>query len=206
MKNKIIIVLVVLLILAFIFRKDLARIFSTVDNNLTEQEVEQNVNDTVEELENIELIDGSVYNESYYADNLTFFEGIANAQYNQLNSNNPDETALFNQLIGLTGAELLGVYKAFGSRVWIPFFGSTINANLFEWYSFQLYSQGIFTSMVYYDEDVCGCDSWWAQCYEAEFMGAIWYKSGLNTNIFADAPHYEDEAEACYTVLIEDPE
>jgi hypothetical protein len=204
MKNKIILGLVVLIILAVIFRKDLGRIFGDNERkDLTEDQVEDNVDDTVIQLSNITLIDGSVYNESYYVENQTFFEGIANAQYNQLNSTNPDENALFNQVMNLTGAELLGVYKAYGSKVWVPaLFGSSINANLLEWYSFQLNDGFIpFDSAVYYDDTVFGCEGYFDQCYEATFMGAIWYKSGLNTNIWTDSSQYSADQDAGYSIL-----
>ena len=95
MKNKIILGLVVLLILAVIFRKDLARIFaSDGQKELTGAEVEDNVNDTV-----------------------------------------------------------------------------------------------------------FGCEGYFDQCYEATFMGAIWYKSGLNTNIWTDSSQYSADQDAGYSIL-----
>ena len=103
---------------------------------------------------------------------------IAQNQYNALNQSNVDEAALFMPLLNLNGTQLQAVFDAYGNRG---------GKNLFNWYADKLDS-GMFTSLVYYcgwmgidceDGQVPGCETWFDNCYERDFMRSIWQKSGL---------------------------
>ena len=212
MKNKVIIGLVLFLVICFGFRKNIARWISSIGNpDNTKKKVLQLVNDQVTSLENVTLLDGSVYSESFYEVYQTTAQSIAQAQYNNLNSNNVDEDSLFSQVVNLQGNQLVAVYKAFGSRQWISQvpLAPTIHANLFEWYSYQLCDNFLcsFETGNLVNETVIGCDSWADSiyCYEGTFMGAIWYKSLLPTNIFTDLTYYgiDDEQDAYYQNLLD---
>ena len=214
MKNKVIIGLLLFLVLCWLFRKNIARWISNIGNpDNTKKKVLQLVDDQVLELSNVTLIDGTVYTESFYEIYQTTAQSIAQSQYNNLNSNNVDETSLFSQVVNLQANQLVAVYKAFGSRQWISEFPlvPTIHANLFEWYSYQLCDNFLcsFETDFLYNPTVIGCDNsveTWSYCYEGTFMGAIWYKSGLDTSIFCDLTYYgiDDEQDNHYQNLIDD--
>lgn len=81
----------------------------------------------------------------------------------------PDELNLFMPLLDYNGAQLREIYRQYGQRR-----GKT----LFEAYGSKL-SDSLFQSLVYHEERVPGCQSWFDQCDEVEFARAIWQKSGI---------------------------
>jgi len=186
MKNKLIGLILILAILAFVFRKQIAQFILNVNgaNQKTKAQVLANVDALVEQTV---TLDDSVYTEQFYAEFEQEAIQIADAQFSNLNSAFQTETALMTPLLDLSGAELLCVYRAFGSKVYDPYFGSAMNLNLFEWYSYVLTDGGLFSGgdgVVFWDDEVEGCEGWSDLCYEAEFMGRIWLKSGLNVSMF----------------------
>ena len=93
----------------------------------------------------------------------------ANAQYAAMEGYGTDENALIFPLTNLTGAQLIMVYEAFGVKE---------GKNLFQWYSSELAGSS-WTGLIYSDDNVEGCTSYWDECTELDIMRAIWDKSGL---------------------------
>ena len=186
MKNKLIGIVLLLAILAFVFRKQIAQWMLNVNgaNQKTKSQVLANIETIVD---SAVTTDETVYSDEFYISFEAQATQIADAQFSNLNSAFQTETALMTPLMELTGAQLLCVYKAFGSKVYAPYFGSSMNLNLFEWYSYVLTDSGWFgggDGMVFHDDSIEGCTSWFDSCYEGEFMGRIWLKSGLNVSLF----------------------
>ncbi len=103
---------------------------------------------------------------------------IAQGQFVAMDMTGTDEMGLFNGVVNLNGWQLQQVYAEYGIKQ---------GKNLFEWYQSEL-GDGIFSGGVYWcgatglnctDGQVPGCESWSDNCYEADFMRAIWEKSGL---------------------------
>ena len=89
-------------------------------------------------------------------------------QTNLLGFSDPDEDALFMPLLDYNGAQLREIYGEYGQRR-----GRT----LFEAYQDKL--KGGLSSMIYYDERIQGCESYFDQCDEVEAGRGIWQKSGI---------------------------
>ena len=205
MKNKIIIFLALIIILGVIFRKQLSSWFLRKESEgFTKDEAEMVVLSNVDMLEGVTLIDGSVYTESFYEQYRTTAESLANGQLYAMDNNWTDVYSLLAPLVCLTGAELLCVYRAFGSKVYQQSFGSDMNLNLFQWYGKETCTTGWLGGcqdavFVFSDEEIedCnnyGCSSWWSQCYGAYAVGTIWYKAGLDVSAFTDVCWTEQEA------------
>lgn len=189
MKNKIIIAFLLLAVLCFVFRKTLARWISGVANpdNTTKGQVLQVVTNNLAPFINVPSpIDGETYSEAFYLSFENDAIEIAQNLYNSMNATFTDESSMFSSTANLTSAELLCVYRAFGSKAYIPFFGNPINMNLFQWYAYVLSDDGVLmggSGVVYYgDETAPHCDSWGDQCMEAFYNAMIWQKSGLDIN------------------------
>tara|TARA_B110000211_G_scaffold5482_1_gene6070 strand:- start:1478 stop:2020 length:543 start_codon:yes stop_codon:yes gene_type:complete len=75
----------------------------------------------------------------------------------------------------LNGASLNKVYASFGAR---DYDGDMLD--LFGWFAGEL-ENAPFTSLIYYNECVADCDSYWDQCRETTYMRAIWSKSSIVT-------------------------
>jgi hypothetical protein len=75
----------------------------------------------------------------------------------------------------LNGASLNKVYGSFGAR---DYDGDMLD--LFGWFAAEL-ENAPFTSLIYYNECVAECDSYWSQCRETSYMRAIWSKSSIVT-------------------------
>ena len=75
----------------------------------------------------------------------------------------------------LNGASLNKVYASFGAR---DYDGDMLD--LFGWFAGELENTP-FTSLIYYNECVADCDSYWDQCRETTYMRAIWSKSSIVT-------------------------
>ena len=97
---------------------------------------------------------------------------IAAAQYANMNVgfwSNTSESALFNPLGDLSGAQLQMVYAEFGIKD---------SKDLFAWYAGEL-STTRWTGSYWTDDRVEGCTSYFDYCTEAGMMRALWLKSGL---------------------------
>ena len=189
MKNKIIIAFLVVAVLCFFFRKTIAGwIKNTInpDNTTKGQVLTVVANNLAPFIDVPSPIDGAVYNEEFYLSFENQAIEIAQIQYNSMNAVLTDETAMFASTANLNSAELLCVYRAFGSKSYVPFIGDPINMNLFQWYALVLTDNGIFlggSETIYYgDETAPHCDSYGDQCREAFYNAMIWQKSGLNIN------------------------
>jgi len=75
----------------------------------------------------------------------------------------------------LNGASLNKVYASFGAR---DYDGDMLD--LFGWFAGEL-ENAPFTSLIYFNECVADCDSYWDQCRETSYMRAIWSKSSIVT-------------------------
>ena len=75
----------------------------------------------------------------------------------------------------LNGASLNKVYASFGAR---DYDGDMLD--LFGWFAGEL-ENAPFTSLIYFNECVADCDSYWDQCRETTYMRAIWKKSSIVT-------------------------
>jgi hypothetical protein len=95
---------------------------------------------------------------------------IAQGQYTAMQGNTTDETALFNALIPLNGAQLAMVFEKYGVKE---------GKNLFQWYADELCDSMWCGSLVWYNDAAPGCTAWLDSCYETEFMRALWQKSGI---------------------------
>lgn len=95
---------------------------------------------------------------------------IAQGQYAAMQGNMTDETALFNALIPLNGAQLAMVFEKYGVKE---------GKNLFQWYADELCDSMFCGSLVWYNDAAPGCTGWLDSCYETEFMRALWQKSGI---------------------------
>ena len=177
MKNKAILILVVVIVLAFVFRKTLARWVSNVVNpdNLTKEEVLDGVENNLTPFIDVPSpVDGAIYNEAFYESFETEALEIAQILYTSMNMVFTDETAMFSNTVNLNSAQLLCVYRAFGSKAYDPFVG------------FVLTDDGILmggSGVVYYGEETephCCCYS--SNCMEAFYNAMIWQKSGLEIN------------------------
>lgn len=189
MKNKVILILAVVIVLAFVFRKTLARWISNVVNpdDQTKQQVLVGIENNLTPFIDVPSpIDGAIYNEAFYESFETQALEIAQTLYTSMNMTFTDETAIFANTINLNSAQLLCVYRAYGSKAYAPVFGSPINMNLFSWFSFVLSDNGLLmggSGIVYYGEETAPhCDSYWDNCMEAFYNAMIWQKSGLNIN------------------------
>ena len=87
-----------------------------------------------------------------------------------------DNDLMFNLLQCLNGASLQKVKFEFGVR---DYDGDTsMPLDLFGWFGQEL-ETGAFSTMVYANDCVPECTSWWSQCYEHFYMREIWKKSGM---------------------------
>ena len=96
---------------------------------------------------------------------------IAGRLFQAMEGGGTDETALYEPLEKLTGAELRYVFEAFGIRE---------DKDLFQWFDDELNDNSGW--YVVSSDNIEGCTSWWDQCSEREAMVSIWKKSGLQYN------------------------
>lgn len=159
--------IVLTLVLLYVVLKSSTTITSLFRNLFRDASNEVNVSNV---LSTTQSADGTIEQNSFKAT----AKMIADGQFNAMDGVGTDESNLFDPLLDLTGAELRQVFEEFGSRD-----GRT----LFQWYRDELCAGGldacVFTSFIYHDGRVPGCESYGDQCHELEFMRAIWQKSGL---------------------------
>lgn len=108
---------------------------------------------------------------------------IADSQAQAMEAEGTNEESLFNQLIDLTGWQLVMVADAFGMRPYPSTFGGSEQKSIFGWYDEEL-CENCTWCLSYSHENVEGCepgegDFWCSSCNEREFMRAIWRKSGI---------------------------
>ena len=82
-------------------------------------------------------------------------------------------SSLMGSLECLNGASLNKVYSSFGAR---NYDGDMLD--LFGWFAGEL-ENAPFTSLIYFNECVSSCDSYFDQCRETTYMRAIWSKSSI---------------------------
>tara|TARA_R110000822_G_scaffold273997_1_gene396325 strand:+ start:2196 stop:2741 length:546 start_codon:yes stop_codon:yes gene_type:complete len=82
-------------------------------------------------------------------------------------------SSLMGSLECLNGASLNKVYASFGAR---NYDGDMLD--LFGWFAGEL-ENAPFTSLIYFNDCVSSCDSYFDQCRETTYMRAIWSKSSI---------------------------
>lgn len=161
------VIALVIYFLVRLIRKGVSEFFQGVGDFLN--------TDANEQLEVTEAEDGTSLTEAEQQAFEPVAKQVADSQENALyqtgifGQENPDEEALFMPLLDYNGAQLREIYREYGQRR-----GKT----LFEAYQEKL-SSGLFETMIYYDERVEGCESYFDQCTEVSFARGIWQKSGI---------------------------
>jgi len=103
---------------------------------------------------------------------------IANNLQSYMGGVGTNTGSIFSSLQCLNGASLNKVYASFGARPYSTLLGSDDMRDLFGWFAGDL-ENAPFTSLIYSDDCVPTCTSYWDQCREMDYMRAIWVKSSI---------------------------
>jgi len=166
---KVILLILVLLLIYGAGKKLLAMIVGDKDRDEKEEILEIQMNNPPPTPDDSQVTDPDTITDSDAMD-------IANKLSIAMTGWGTDNDLMFNLLACLNGASLQKVKFEFGIR---DYDGDSNKAyDLFDWFGQELES-GVLATMVYYDDCVPECSSYWDQCYEGFYMREIWKKSGL---------------------------
>lgn len=105
---------------------------------------------------------------------------IANNLETYMTGAGTNTSSLMSAIECLNGASLNKVYAAFGTRSYpaVYFWEDDTDRDLFGWFAAEL-ENAPFSSMIYYQDCVPSCTSYWDMCRETDYMRAIWTKSSV---------------------------